>query len=208
MLDIYVINLKERFDRLEQVKKNFLSYNIILVEAIKQTEGYKGCFLSHKKCIELAKEKKLKKIIVIEDDCFPLKNFTNRLKNIVRFLDSYDNWDLMIGGGFNMNSFNILGKLDTPLENLYKINSGYCMHFVIYNNTSYDYFLNHEICKPIDHTWQNNLQCIVPIPFIATQLDNFSNISNKMERTFSKYVKRNNRKLLEYIQKNTVVTIS
>ena len=31
-------------DRLEHIKKYFSEYNIILVEAIKHIEGYKGCF--------------------------------------------------------------------------------------------------------------------------------------------------------------------
>ena len=73
----------------------FSEYNIIPVEAIKHIEGYKGCFLSHKKCIQIAKEKNLKYIIVLEDDCLPLENFSKRFENIISFLDSYDNWDLL-----------------------------------------------------------------------------------------------------------------
>jgi hypothetical protein len=198
MLDIYVINLEERKDRLEHIKKYFSEYNIIPVEAIKHIEGYKGCFLSHKKCIQIAKEKNLKKIIVIEDDCLPLDNFSERLENIIKFLESYNNWDLLIGGGFHICPFHIQGKINMSTENLYKINGGYCMHFVIYNYTSYDYFLEQDISRPIDHTWQNNLQCIVPVPFIATQLDNFSDISNSIQTIFSRRIKLNNSRLLKY----------
>ena len=204
MFDIYIINLIERKDRLEHIKKNFSEYNIIPVNAVNDEEGYKGCFLSHKKCIQIAKEKKLKYIIVIEDDCLPLENFNKRFENIISFLDTYDNWDLFLGGGFHICPFHIQGKIENSYENLYKINGGYCMHFVIYNNTSYDYFLNQDISIPIDHTWQNNLQCIVPIPFIASQLDNFSNISNNIETTFSKRIRLNNRRLLKYIIENNI----
>lgn len=207
-MDIYVINLIERKDRLEHIKKNFLEYNIIPVEAIKHTEGYKGCFLSHKKCIQIAKEKKLKYIIVIEDDCSPLENFTKKLENILIFLDSYDNWDLLIGGGFHICPFHIQGKIQKSDENLYKINGGYCMHFVIYNNTSYDYFLDQDISRPIDHTWQNNLRCLVPVPFIATQLDNFSNISNSIETTFSRRIKLNNKRLSKYTSVNNITYVN
>lgn len=204
MFDIYVINLIERKDRLEHIKKYFSEYNIIPVNAVKHEVGYKGCFLSHKKCIHIAKEKKLKYIIVIEDDCLPLENFNKRLENIISFLDSYDNWDLFLGGGFHICPFHIQGKIENSIENLFKINGGYCMHFVIYNNTSYDYFLNQDISRPIDHTWQNNLQCIVPIPFIATQIDDFSNISNNIEKTFSRRIKLNNKRLLQYISVNNI----
>jgi len=204
MIEIYVINLEERKDRLEHIKKYFSEYNIIPIKAIKHEEGYKGCFLSHKKCIQIAKEKMLKYIIVLEDDCLPLENFTKRLDNIINFLDSYNNWDLLIGGGFHICPFHIQGKIETSTENLYKINGGYCMHFIIYNNTSYDYFLEQDISKPIDHIWQNNLQCIVPIPFIATQIDDFSDISNNIQTTFSRRIRLNNKRLSKYIIENNI----
>ena len=204
MHDIYVINLEERKDRLEHIKKYFSEYNIIPVEAIKNIEGYKGCFLSHKKCIQIAKEKNLKYIIVLEDDCLPLENFNKRLDNIINFLESYDNWDLLLGGGFHICPFHIQGKIETSNENLYKTNGGYCMHFVIYNYTSYEYFLEQDISRPIDHIWQNNLKCIVPIPFIATQLDDFSNISNNIESKFSRKIRLNNKRLSKYINDNNI----
>ena len=204
MIDIYVINLLERKDRLEHIKKTFSEYNIIPVNAIKHEEGYKGCFLSHKKCIQIANEKKLKYIIVIEDDCLPLENFKKRLENIINFLDSYDNWDLLIGGGFHICPFHILGKIEISKENLFKTNGGYCTHFVIYNYTSYEYFLEQDISRPIDHIWQNNLKCIVPIPFIATQLDDFSNISNNIQSTFSRRIRLNNKRLLKYVNDNNI----
>jgi GR25 family glycosyltransferase involved in LPS biosynthesis len=204
MYDIYVINLEERRDRLEHIKKNFPDYNIIIVDAIKHIEGYKGCFLSHKKCIQIAKEKNLKKIIVIEDDCVPLGNFSTRLENILGFLESYDNWDLFLGGGFHICPLNIQGKIETSIENLYKINGGYCMHFVIYNNTSYDYFLEQDISRPIDNVWQNNLQCIIPIPFIANQLDSFSDISNSIQASYSRKIRANNKRLSQYISDNNI----
>lgn len=61
MIDIYVINLKKRNDRLNRVRKDFANYNLIIIEAIEDInqEGWKGCFKSHQKVIQLAKEKKI-----------------------------------------------------------------------------------------------------------------------------------------------------
>ena len=42
MFDVYVINLGERKDRLENIKKYFSEYNIIPVEAIKHTVKKNG----------------------------------------------------------------------------------------------------------------------------------------------------------------------
>ena len=50
-------------------------FNLIRVDAIKHTNGHIGCFLSHKKCLQIAKELGLKNIIVMEDDC--IKNPSN-----------------------------------------------------------------------------------------------------------------------------------
>ena len=61
MFDIYCINLEERKDRLTNIKKVFKDFNIIRVDAIKRKRGHIVCFLSHQKCIKIAKEKKIKK---------------------------------------------------------------------------------------------------------------------------------------------------
>ena len=82
------------------------------------------------------------------------------------------------------------------------------MHFVIYNYTSYEYFLDQDISIPIDHTWKNNLQCLVPVPFIATQVDDFSNIANSIEKTFSRRIKLNNSRLLNYTSNTNIKHIT
>ena len=79
-MDLYVIHLPERVDRLEQIKSYFSSYNIIIIDAIKNEIGRIGCFLSHQKCIRLAKESNMKYICVLEDDCIPIANADDLLK--------------------------------------------------------------------------------------------------------------------------------
>lgn len=199
-MDIYVINLLERTDRWDKMNELFPGYNLIRVEAVKHEQGAVGCFLSHKKCVQLAKDNGMSSIIVIEDDCLPIGDFTNRLINIKSFLDTYLEWDMLIGGGFHIYPFHLKGKIT---DELYKTNGGYCMHFVIYNHTSYDFFLSQdETQKPVDHVWQDHLTCLVPIPFLASQLDTYSNIGNRIEDVFSKRIRRNNRILINYINPN------
>lgn len=208
MLDLYVINLKERIDRLENIRKVYSSFNIIPIEAVKHSIGQIGCFMSHKKCIKLAKDKNMKQIIVIEDDCIPIGNFENKISEIIHFLKEYKDWDIMIGGGFHIEPFHIEGKIKLECSSLFKTNGGYCMHFVIYNETCYDYFLNYDETKvPIDHIWQNNLRCFVPIPFIAIQMDGFSNISNDIQNSFAKRIRLTNKRISDYVEKNKIKNI-
>jgi GR25 family glycosyltransferase involved in LPS biosynthesis len=65
MIPTYIINLKERVDRklyiLEEIKKlTGLSYEI--VEAIR--DETKTCFQSQKRCIQIAKDRKLPYVLV------------------------------------------------------------------------------------------------------------------------------------------------
>jgi GR25 family glycosyltransferase involved in LPS biosynthesis len=203
MLDIYVINIKERSDRWNHILKTFGNdFNLINVEAIKHQEGWKGCFLSHKKCLNIAKEKGLKNIIVMEDDCnIFCDNFVERLMIIKKYLDNNDDWYIFLGGTFKTETYNVLNKIKYENINLLEISYGYCMHFVIYNNKSYDYILDTEIIEPIDHVWPKLFNAIISIPFIATQIDNYSDIENKVQNSFRKKIKITNKRLLEYSKK-------
>ena len=48
MIDLYVINLKERTDRKEQISKDFegnTNIHLEFIEAVKHDNGAQGCFL-------------------------------------------------------------------------------------------------------------------------------------------------------------------
>ena len=64
MTEIYVINLEERTDRWEQMKKLYPEFDLIRVDAVKHEKEAVGCFLSHKKCIQIAKEKGFQVIFI------------------------------------------------------------------------------------------------------------------------------------------------
>lgn len=181
MIDIYVINLKKRTDRLERVKKDFAKYNLIMVEAIEDKEGWVGCFKSHLKCIELAKEKKLPYIIVIEDDCRIVSEttFDTNLKLILNYLeDNMGEWNIFLGGVTRVWEYNKCTELNDDLKLLY-INEGKTFHFVIYNSNCYDYWLNLKPIVPIDKCWHHKLVGIISIPFVVTQYTDYSDIENK-----------------------------
>ena len=206
MIDIYVINLQHRKDRrdkiLELYKNNF---NIIIVEAIKHENGRIGCFMSHQKCIKLAKEKNLKNIIIMEDDCVPfdsIEDFTKRLSNIKCYLDSCNDWSIFLGGTFGINGQNIKGKKNTDCDNLYLTNYGFCTHLMIYESNTYDYFINYspEI-MPIDRVWHGTYNAIIPVPFIATQDNSYSDVT-QTQYCYNKLIRKTNKILCIYSLKN------
>lgn len=71
MSNWFCINLDERTDRLKDIviQMEELNYDFERFSAIKHTNGAVGCMKSHIRCLELAAEKKLPYVVIMEDDC-------------------------------------------------------------------------------------------------------------------------------------------
>lgn len=69
-IKILVINLKKREDRWYRISKMLSerSLDFERIDAIDCQQGYIGCVLSHIKALEHAKSKRLKEVIIMEDD--------------------------------------------------------------------------------------------------------------------------------------------
>lgn len=180
MIDVFVINMKHRTDRLDKFKKNFDKFfKINVIEAVENKEGWKGCLQSHLKCIRYAKENNMKYIIVFEDDALPMnENIFEKFKKINEdIFQNKNDWDIFIGG-----SAKTLNRKDVKVYNstldLYNITATRNTHSIVYNNTSYDFFLNGNVEKAIDVVWYNKVKAIMPIPFLFTSDDSWSDITN------------------------------
>ena len=198
MIELFVINLEERIDRMENINNKFSNYKINFIQAIKHNEGWKGCFLSHKKCLQIAKELNLKYIIVLEDDCEPKENFDSNLKSILVYLENnISEWNIFLGAVTNVWDYNKCINLTSCLD-LIEITQGKTYHFTIYNSNCYNFFLEREIDIPIDKCWYNNLKSYTCVPFLATQLIGFSDIEKKNINYDSRFnsVEKNFLKLL------------
>lgn len=188
MMDtLYVINKKNDTERLKNIKFSFKNYNLNVIEAIEHDIGWKGCFLSHKKCLKIAKKLKLKYIIIMEDDCHPTSKFDDNLNEILLHLSKIKSeWNIFLGGVTNVWHFNNYTKINNNLD-LLSINKGKTTHFIIYNENCYDFFLNHEINIPIDKCWHHKLNALISIPFIAIQRDGISSIEKKYVNYYDKF---------------------
>ena len=205
MFDIYVINLESRKDRFEYIQQKFGNdFNIIRIDAIFDKEGWKGCLKSHLKCVSIAKENNMKYIIVMEDDCEPMDiNWKQRLIEFKENLfDKRDDWDIFLGGSAKTWTTRI-SKFDYSNDNIYKVNFSHNTHMIVYNHTSYDFFLNASHELPIDVLWHKKIRCLIPLPFMFSCQSGYSNIG-KTYSNIKKLILDNQNKLIEYVKINNI----
>ena len=216
--DFAVINLKERTDRWEKIEENFKEFKILRIDAVKTDEGKIGCFKSHQKALQFAKDNNMEKIFVLEDDCIPCENFKERFKTIKQYLDNNNNWDLYLGGGIIKPPWdryptwknNFKQYINYKSEDFVKISKSYGTFFICYKSTVYDYFLNiNRYRNPIDKVWHMGykmpkLNALISYPFIGTHDAGWSNISNSAISTEGK-VKTSEKLLHDYINKEKLL---
>jgi len=97
MHHVFYINLKHRVDRMQQAETQFKTIGITAerVEAIPCKNGTIGCALSHIKCIELAKERRMPYACICEDDILFLDPEKTK-QSVSNLLTS--KWDVMLLG--------------------------------------------------------------------------------------------------------------
>lgn len=212
-ISIYAINLKHRPDRAARVLQQFQSctdYTVQLVEAVSTPNGAVGCFMSHQKCVGIAKSLNLEYVIVVEDDCEPCADFNDRMKVILPHLAATQfEWSIYLGGTFKTRPYDVLAheKIPGSPEVLCSVKYGYCTHFVIYNRSVYDAVLAADPERmPIDHwLWtlpRPETTLLVSSPFVATQSGtDASDISASNDnRTINRRIKRTNIILSTFIR--------
>ena len=200
---IFLINLDEREDRLNESLNEFRKYGlspkIFRFPAIKLNirhpmAGRAGCFSSHRNIIQYSKDNGLKNVLVFEDDFSFLQEPTEVLRKSANFL-SQNQWDLFYLGQTTTSEL-----VDKPLElvkdGILRLRGGLATHAIAYNNSIFDTLL-HEI--PDENgiiTWlmknesmdgwimrniqpNNNYKCYTTDPMLCIQRPSFSNIDNK-----------------------------
>jgi len=201
-MDIYYLNLKERTDRLEKIKKNIENVNknnfinLIIIEAVKHKRGEIGCGLSHQKIIKIAIEKKLDNIVIVEDDNICINNTIDIIKTAISSLP--DDYDILLGGAhFLSNPIKIT-------DNLFKIKKFSGTNFIMYNKSAYEKILKwergHIDCFISNLSKNNKLNIYITYPFIGKSMPDYSDIKKKKinympkfnhyENTLKKYIEK------------------
>ena len=101
MHHVFYINLKHRVDRRHHVESQFKTMGIVAerVDAVLCKNGAIGCALSHVKCIEIAKQRRLPYVCICEDDILFLRPHITK-QSILELLNpsARVNWDVLLLG--------------------------------------------------------------------------------------------------------------
>jgi len=197
---VFLINLDRRSDRLKFITEQL---NKIGIEAERVSavdgnllnpdprigngwnhKGVAGCALSHRKVIELAKERQYSNFLVIEDDTVFCDDFLEKLDFFMQQVPH--DWDMLYFGG------NHLGQLKAQ-----NINVGKCTHTLTTNcyamqSSMYEEVLKNlpdkveELKKPIDSLYTDfqkneNFNIYTFKPHLVWQDSIFSDIENKSQ---------------------------
>ena len=172
-----LINLDSRPDRLEQVMSAFSAWpsRPERISAIKATPGWKGCTLSHIRCIEIGAERGLPWVLYIEDDCYLTRTGLRQFMDVLPYLWAHrDEWDLFSGGTTMITGHELVSR-QPPL---FKV-SGYASHFILVNGRAYSKILkevNKDAPPKIDHYYKLNMREWTTVPYIALQKESKSDI--------------------------------
>jgi glycosyl transferase, family 25 len=186
----YVINLKNRPDRLEHVNNEFNKLNIIPTRfnAVQTTDGAIGCTLSHIKCLELAIENNYDQIFICEDDI----TFTD-VKTLQYSLDKFNKniktWDMLIIGGNVVKPYEQIDDYCLKISNCqtttgYIVNKHYYSTLLLNFRTGVQQLLTTKNPKQfaIDIYWkllQHAGKWYLLYPLTVTQYENWSDIEKR-----------------------------
>lgn len=200
---ILAINLPERKDRRIHLLKEFEMWpqQPEIIEAVRRKPGWKGCTLSHLKCIEIAKQRNYPWVLCVEDDCKLTPDALKYFHNIIPFLwATRDKWDIYSGGISQMKR---TGKIISKEHNIIEAN-GYAAHFILIHANTYDKVLN-DISKEdnklqkIDVYYNHNLRTWTSVPFIAIQRPDISDIEG-CHTDYNEIFKKSENKLMNVLQ--------
>lgn len=141
--NIFYINLAERVDRKEHIEKELknMGWKVTRVDAIQHEDGRLGCSMSHLKVLEMAKEKGLDHVVVLEDDA----RFTDPLllKSLLKeFFEMNLEYDVLMLAGSIYRPARSITKITKPIKhiknNVWQVYNSFCGVAYIVNNNYYD----------------------------------------------------------------------
>jgi hypothetical protein len=185
----YVLNLKHRTDRWEQLQKDFADVPLILEQVhgvvlddenlTRTQKGYLGVAYTHIQLVNEAIERGDKTLLILEDDCLLEPNGWNNWIKIKNYLDNHlDDWEVFNGGIVSPGDIHNVVRLD-DLFLVKESGGGGCHFFYINIDKAYQKIMDWVITKQeIDLYYSFHFNYWVSYPLLAIQRNGYSDIGN------------------------------
>jgi len=186
-MDAYVINLKRRIDRWTAIQAAFKDTGVMLhrVDAVEHPNGSYGCSMSHLKIVQMAKDKGLSSVLILEDDCLPGDKFADRWSRIKKWLDTHpDEWEIFNGGGSVVGDCKLYKCPESDIC-FFKTSTMWHAHFIYIPQRMYDKVLEYpdkdtgNITVLIDAWLNQHFNTLSTYPFLGKTQNGFSNIEKR-----------------------------
>ena len=156
---IFYINLDKRIDRKLDIENELMKYNLNF-ERFQAVEidyyGCLGCSYSHHNAISLAKERKYKNILILEDDFTFLVSKEDLEKQLSLFFNSNVEYDVCLF------SYNLQEHSESKYDFLHKVQYAQTTSGYLVNEKYYDTLLNNYKTglEQLGATWQSWIYAI------------------------------------------------
>ena len=178
-LPCYCINLNERADRWDEIQKTFQGSGVKLQRfpAIKERPGWVGCAKSHVAAVQMAAEEKMPWVMIVEDDCLLVPEFTKRWPSVKDAAWSCrTEWDIFLGGPTHIKAPISVLESTAPIV---EVSHAYALQFTVIQASAYSRILAwREKDGPIDVYYAKQLRIATTHPFLAIQQPSYSDIEN------------------------------
>jgi len=190
MTTALVINLHKRRDRWKKIQERFenTSVNLRRLDALEHPVGSYGLFRSFIKAIDYAYKKKLPNILILEDDCLPVKGWQEK-------------WEIYSGGSGVIKNPIEIGRVGNTVFYNPELSTG--AHWIYMEERVYKKAIKYfkSVCSQTKYAPElgidiqmHSLKTIISYPFVAYQESGYSNLQ-KDNRHLEELFKRSEESL-------------
>jgi hypothetical protein len=162
---------------MDAMKAKYPSVKIHYVDGVYDPTSYLGCQLSHKKCVQMAKDAGWPYVIVLEDDCdfwLPDSELRQAFETMIDYYTSHPEVEIVNGCG-NIDPLVITSCEKFKTMHFLKSPKVYTGHCILYGDRVYDKVLAVEHGILIDAV-QSQWNIVYTYPYLATQIPSYSDL--------------------------------
>jgi FkbM family methyltransferase len=183
--EVFVINLDHRTDRWAAIEGTCRAVDLmpVRIPAIEASPAWRGCTLSHLKCIRLAKERNLPWVLILEDDATFTPETIDRFRGLLGYLwETREHWERFSGGPTLPTTNPVIRILSREPPLMYV--PGLTTHFSLVHSDAYEMILTWDPeCDPVIDMFYISLESrfrfrnIATVPHIAVQTTSRSDLT-------------------------------